>query len=90
MIAQSQRQQVTALVREFEMTVEQLVGEFGTNNVSQMVRDRWDRGAARAYRRGLDKGLAGVVGLASTFGGSGPSAFSQIVSDRSYSGSASA
>ena len=44
LIAQNQRQQVTTLVRQFEMTVEQLVGEFGTNNVSQMVRDRWDRG----------------------------------------------
>ena len=44
MIGQNHRQQVTTLVREYEMTVEQLVGEFGLGKVSQVVRDQWDRG----------------------------------------------
>lgn len=43
-IAQNQRLEVTTLVRELEMTVEQLVGEFGLTAVSQPVKDQWDRG----------------------------------------------
>ena len=44
LIAQDRRQKVTTLVRQFEMTVEQLVGEFGLKAVSQPVKDAWDRG----------------------------------------------
>ena len=43
-IAQISRQQVSTLGREYEQTTEQLVGEFGLKNVSQPVRDQWDRG----------------------------------------------
>ncbi len=43
-IAQNARQQVDTLGREYERTVEQLVKQFGLKNVSQTVRDQWDRG----------------------------------------------
>ena len=44
LIGQNNRLSVTTLVREYEATVEQLVGQFGINNVSQMVKDLYDRG----------------------------------------------
>lgn len=42
MIAQNGRQQVDTLVREFEMTVGQMVAEYGLGNVSQAVKNAYD------------------------------------------------
>jgi hypothetical protein len=44
MLAQNQKYQVDTMYREFEMTVGQIVGEFGTENASQFVRDHYDKG----------------------------------------------
>ena len=44
LISQDRRQKVTTLVRQFEMTVEQLVGEFGLKAVSQPVKEAWNKG----------------------------------------------
>ncbi len=44
MIAQNARHDVTTLVREYEMTVEQLVTEFGLENVSREVELAYDQG----------------------------------------------
>lgn len=44
-LAQDARGRVTTIYREFEMTVEEMVGEFGHANVSSTVRDLYDRGA---------------------------------------------
>lgn len=43
-IAQNAAGRVDTLYREYSMTVEQLIGEFGLNNVSQSVRSLWFRG----------------------------------------------
>ncbi|KKL55598.1 hypothetical protein LCGC14_2253850, partial [marine sediment metagenome] len=43
-IAQNERFEVNTLVREFERTTEQLVKQFGLVNVSQRVRDAYDKG----------------------------------------------
>lgn len=43
-IAQNQRQVVDTLAHELQMTVFQLVGEFGLGNVSSEVRRQWDLG----------------------------------------------
>jgi hypothetical protein len=45
MIAQNQRYEVDTLVREFQMTTEQMVKEYGLNKVSRWVKDSFDRGA---------------------------------------------
>lgn len=42
-IAQDRDFKVDTLVRQFEMTVLQIVEEFGLENVSQKVKDAWDR-----------------------------------------------
>ena len=44
MIAQNERYEITTLVREFKRTTEQIVKEFGLVNVSQSVKDAFDRG----------------------------------------------
>ncbi|KKN29925.1 hypothetical protein LCGC14_0839240 [marine sediment metagenome] len=44
MIGQDERLEVTTLVREFQMQVSQMVGDFGLDNVSVGVRSAWDRG----------------------------------------------
>jgi len=44
MIAQNDRQVVDTLGREFQMTTEQLVGQFGLDNVSASVREAYQRG----------------------------------------------
>ena len=44
MIGQDERFVVNTLVREFQRTTEQLVKQFGVENVSQTVKDAWDRG----------------------------------------------
>lgn len=44
MIAQNHRQEVTTLAREYEMTTEQLIGEFGERAVSPIVKTAWDNG----------------------------------------------
>ncbi|KKM18436.1 hypothetical protein LCGC14_1665740 [marine sediment metagenome] len=43
-IAQDGLQRVSTLGREYEMTVEQLVGQFGTSNVSDHVKTQFDNG----------------------------------------------
>lgn len=45
MIAQNQRYEVDTLVREFQMTTEQMVKEYGLDKVSRWVKDSYDRGA---------------------------------------------
>lgn len=45
MLAQDERLQVTVLVREFEMTVDQMVGEFGLDRVSPEVKTAYDLGS---------------------------------------------
>jgi len=44
MIAQNARYEIDTLMREFEMTVGQMIGQFGADNVSPAVRNQWDRG----------------------------------------------
>ncbi len=44
MIGQNARFEVNTLVREFEMTVSQMVGAFGRENVSQTVKTQYDNG----------------------------------------------
>ena len=44
MIGQNHKYQVDTLVREWEMTVEQLVGQFGIGKVSQSVKNAYDKG----------------------------------------------
>lgn len=48
-IATDYRGQVNTLYREFDKTVSELVGEFGLNNVSQTVRNLFDRGNLDAW-----------------------------------------
>jgi len=43
-IAQDDKQRVNTLVREYEMTVEQMAGAFGLENLSQSARMAYDRG----------------------------------------------
>lgn len=45
MIAQNQRYEVDTLVREFQMTTEQMIKEYGLDKVSRWVKDSYDRGA---------------------------------------------
>ncbi len=42
-LATNDRNEVDSLCRHYQMTVEQLVSAFGTGNVSQTVRNLWDR-----------------------------------------------
>ncbi len=44
MLAQNDRYRIDTAARDFEMTVEQLVRQFGLENVSPTVRNMWDRG----------------------------------------------
>lgn len=44
-LAQNQKEVVDTIYREFEMTVEQVVEEFGLDACSQTVRNLWDRGS---------------------------------------------
>ena len=44
MIGQNHRCEVDTLLREYEMTVSQMVGMFGLENVSLSVKDQWDKG----------------------------------------------
>lgn len=44
LIGQNERYEVNTFVREFDMTVEQLVGEFGLDNVSDEVKRAYDKG----------------------------------------------
>ncbi len=50
-IAQNARQQVDTLGLESERTVEQLVKQFGLKNVSQTVKDQWDRGTYDTWHK---------------------------------------
>ena len=44
MIGQNEKLEIDTLVREFEWTVNQIVEEFGLENVSVFVKDQYDRG----------------------------------------------
>jgi hypothetical protein len=44
MLAQSQRFEVNQLGREYSLTTEQMVSEFGLDNVSTTVKDQYDKG----------------------------------------------
>ncbi len=44
MISQDDRLVVNTLVREFELTTEQIVKQFGLKNISPAIRAAWDRG----------------------------------------------
>jgi hypothetical protein len=44
MVAQNERYEIDTLVRQYMLTVHQMVKEFGLNKVSILVKDRWDRG----------------------------------------------
>ena len=44
MLAQDEKFKINTLCREFEMTTDQLVKEFGVENVSQGVKDAYERG----------------------------------------------
>lgn len=46
-LAANYRGEIDTLYREFDMTVAQIVGEFGIENVSQGVRNLWDTGKGR-------------------------------------------
>lgn len=48
-LAQDHRGVVNTLIREEQMTVEQLVGNFGVENVSPSVKNMWDRHNLDAY-----------------------------------------
>jgi hypothetical protein len=48
-IAQNQKGEVNTLYREFDMTVANVVREFGIKNVSQTVKNLWDRGRLDAW-----------------------------------------
>jgi hypothetical protein len=50
MIAQNDRLVVDTIVREFEMTVGNMVSQFGLENVSTAARNLWDRGNYDAVR----------------------------------------
>jgi hypothetical protein len=43
MISQNDRYEVDTVIREWEMTVSQIVGKFGLENVSESVKDQWDK-----------------------------------------------
>ena len=43
MIAQNDRYEVDTILREWEMTVSQIVGKFGLENVSESVKEQWDK-----------------------------------------------
>ena len=43
-IAQNERFEINTLVREFMRTTEQMIKQFGLNNVSRHVREQWDKG----------------------------------------------
>ena len=49
MIGQNERLSVTTLVREYEATVEQLVSQFGLDNVSKTVKDLYDKGSLDSW-----------------------------------------
>jgi hypothetical protein len=49
LIGQDHKQKVNTLVREYEMTVEQLVAEFQYKNVSKIVQGHYDRGNYDAW-----------------------------------------
>jgi hypothetical protein len=44
MVAQNERYEIDTLVRQYMLTVHQMVKEFGLDRVSILVKDRWDRG----------------------------------------------
>jgi hypothetical protein len=50
-LAQDGRYVVDTLYRDFQMTVGQMVGEFGRDNVSQAVRNQYDNGNYDDWRR---------------------------------------
>jgi len=49
MIDQNERFQVRTFAREYEATVEQLIGQFGKSNVSMSVKDKYDKGDYGAW-----------------------------------------
>jgi hypothetical protein len=44
MLGQDDRFEITTACREYEMTTEQMVNEFGLDKVSRSVKDQWDKG----------------------------------------------
>lgn len=44
LIGQNERYEINTFIREFDMTVEQIVGEFGLDNVSNEIKRSYDKG----------------------------------------------